>query len=225
MTANRNGVPPGGEIPENLCRRSVAQFDRPDNSRGSALLQEFVAANAQLHDGCVDWVMRQGVPESAIWKTGNAVVGVGRIEMAGPYFEFNPDGYTAIILAVTWLSEPTTYEDPLDTLGDLVAWRSADPSKWSLRRCVATILAPEAIERAVHFDQPLCMWESPLAWLQKGMVGSVILDNRTDLQFWLGNVKRIHCQTKRLAIRIERALNAVPKRNTEILYAKSSHAA
>ena len=206
MTAQKGGAPPGGEAPETHCGLAAAQIDRQDNKPASALLQEFCEANAALHDGALDWTLRQGVPESAIYKTNGAIIGVGRIETSTSYFEFNPGGRPAIVLAALWMYERTLYEEALETIGDLVAWHPAEPDKWYMRRGVAAVLNPEAIERAVHFGEPLPLWETPLAWLQNGMAGCVVLDWQADLTFHFGNVRQINCQSRRLAGQIDTAL-------------------
>ncbi len=210
------------ENPETDLGSAATQFDNRAGKRCSQLLHEFGAANGALHSGSVEWVIEHGVPSDAIWCSQNARIGVGPIETAGQHFEFNPDGQPAIVLACCWLSERTVWQEPLETLVDLVAWHPAEPDRWFLRRGTAAILNPEAIERAVFLEEPLFLWESPLQWLQCGMKGSVVLDTRADVAFWLGGVRQIYCQSRRLAERIDRALHAAPKRKTEILYAQPS---
>lgn len=172
-----------------------------------SLLQEFVMANANLHrPGGVEWAVRHGVPRRVIYRPGGAAAGLARIG-GSPLFQFDTGGTPAIILAVTGLSEPTEYEESLDTIYDLVAWLPAQPDEWFLRQGVAAILNPEIVEKSWMLDQPLIVNSNPLKWLQSNMEGVSILDWTACLSLHLGGVRRIVCDSNETASKITNKLN------------------
>lgn len=163
------------------------------------LLTEFAAAAGALHraTGCVEWLSRQGIAAEVTFGPHACIAGVARIRTEGNCYEPDPDGQQAIIVPVS-LSYETCELDPYD----LVAWHPAEPGRWFARRGAADILNPEAIERSVSMDEPLQVRETPLAWLQGGMTGIVVLDWTAHLPLLLPPKLEICCATPELGHRL-----------------------
>lgn len=90
-------------------------------------------------------------------------------------------------------------------VSDLIAWYPEEPNIWWLRRNIAPILNPVAIDRAAHFDEPLRIYATPWDWLSNKGKGIVVLDKKCAVTFWLTGISRILVQDQRLANRISAA--------------------
>ncbi|MBT3989752.1 MAG: hypothetical protein HOC57_03510 [Rhodospirillaceae bacterium] len=124
-------------------------------------------------------------------KTNNWRGGIGYIETySDGTYQPVEDGKKAWIVSVD------------REVSDLVAWLPNKPIRWWLRRGIAPILNPEAIERAVHFELPLSVHRTPYQWLAAHRDGIVILDWRSNIPFWLSGVSRILTQDVHLAKKI-----------------------
>ncbi|HLN23351.1 MAG TPA: hypothetical protein VK558_05135 [Patescibacteria group bacterium] len=113
---------------------------------------------------------------------------VGKIETAGQYFDFDPDGKKTLILATDTIMTDGGAE-PVD----LIAFDPAKPDTWWLRLGVADMAGTYQVDRRIaaglggapfcapvtmdggYTDEPLHLYRNPLTWLQAGCIGSVML--------------------------------------------------
>lgn len=117
----------------------------------------------------------------------------------GGYFDPAEDGQLAVLV-------PIFPDAPSDD--DMVAFFADNPSRW-WRNSTAPILNPDAIDRAIHFQEPLAVWSSPLSWLRAGGDGVVILTDDLDVGFHLRGVPTVNAETVELAQTIDRRLRVV----------------
>ncbi len=117
-----------------------------------------------------------GITSQTIAAVAPAIV---RIAVAGSTYEPDPAGKGAFLLPVR-VDNPLTPE-AADSIGiiragsivDLLAFHPAHPYRWALRRDDAEWLG--AIEPQYLDPAPVPVWRSPLAWLQAGCRGLVVL--------------------------------------------------
>ena len=91
----------------------------------------------------------------------------------------SPTGFPAVILAIWSPAPPSIYcavEDP--KIVDLIALRTDDPGHWWYRLGEpGLILGEDRYLDAIERDMPLKVFESPVAWLQRGCAGACFLDD------------------------------------------------
>lgn len=181
------------------------------------LRTEFHHAVERVEQRHLDHLQALGVTGAALVQAG--LVGVELIRLAGDLYEPDPDaGSPAIVVPVR--DAPTV----CGALVDLLAFYSGAPERWWPRLGSAPILGLEAVDLARHFDTPLSVHGSPLAWLIAECAGCVVIDPRCHLGFWLGGVDRIICDGDALAQRIGQALRQ-PRSPVEIRVRGAGHAA
>ena len=98
------------------------------------------------------------------------------ITTAGRGFEIDPSGTAAIIQPV-WRGQAPSVECEVEypILADMIAWRAAEPGLWWYYwDCDTPALGDEYVADA-HAVGPLFCHLTPLAWLQSGCVGTVLL--------------------------------------------------
>lgn len=101
-----------------------------------------------------------------------------RITTAGRAFDFDRGGIPAIVQPV-WRGPAPSLECGVEhpILADLISWRPAEPARWWYRwGCDTPTLGDDYIEAAHAEGWPLICDPTPLAWLQNGCVGCVLLD-------------------------------------------------
>lgn len=132
-------------------------------------------------------------------------LGFERVETEGALYSPSNDGQGAVILPVfEWVAGgPFLDEDgrllaeppePELVLADLAAWLPSDPGRWWLRRnAPATMLGRENLEDAARGEAPIQLFKEPLAWLQDGGHGVVIL-NSSHLQYVFQGLPEVICE-------------------------------
>lgn len=102
----------------------------------------------------------------------------GRITTAGRAFDFAHNGIPAVIQPV-WRGPAPSLECGVERpiLADLIAWRPAEPAQWWYKwGSDSPALGDEYIDDAQRHHHPLVCHLTPLAWLQNGCVGCVLLE-------------------------------------------------
>jgi hypothetical protein len=109
------------------------------------------------------------------------------VKVTSSTFEFVEDGGSAFVLPVR-VETPLTPEasDPAQAIRDgwivdLVAFHPAHPSRWALRRGTAEWLG--AVEPQYLDSEPVPVWRTPLAWLEAGCRGLVLLSREHTSQY------------------------------------------
>jgi len=107
------------------------------------------------------------------------LIGKARIGRDGERFTPDPDGRAAYITPVL-VHYPDTPESDDPRLAvrcghiiDLVAWHPRFPTRWALRTGLATWLG--SIPPQYMRPAPVCVWRTPVRWLQADCVGLVLL--------------------------------------------------
>ncbi len=117
-----------------------------------------------------------GIDRSAAHRAGG--LAWSRITTAGRAFDFDHDGIPAIVQPVWRGPAPSTecaVEHPI--LADMLAWRPAEPARWWFKwGCDSPALGDEYVDDAHQHRHPLVCHLTPLAWLQNGCVGCVLLE-------------------------------------------------
>jgi hypothetical protein len=147
-----------------------------------------------------------GVDRALNWR-GPAAWGLGKIETQEKRrFQFSDEGQLACMVPVCRDYDYLGFED---TLTDLLAFRTDQPSQWWSLLDNEPVLNPDAVEKArpcLDTDEVLIVHETPLDWLRDDRDGVVILDWSANLHFHLGGVRRIYTANPILAKRLEKAL-------------------
>jgi hypothetical protein len=147
-----------------------------------------------------------GVDRALYWR-GPAAWGIACIETQKMRrFQCNAEGQLACIIPVCRDYGYLGFED---TLTDLLAFRTNQPSQWWSLLDNEPVLNPDAVEKArpcLDTDEVLIVHETPLDWLRADREGIVILDWSANLHFHLGGVQRIYTVNPMLAKRLEKAL-------------------
>ena len=172
------------------------------------LLREFSAATAGVKRVHFDLLEKRGVPHEFLWR--NAMrFGIARIAVLsdGTYQPIE-DGMPAIIVPANPLLSPAEFEegDDINDIGDLIAWTPKQPDTWSCRTGTVPFLNGRAISAAEYRRERLKVCATPLAWMQAGGEGIVILDRRAYLPFWLGGLTDIIADPPDFAREIDRRL-------------------
>jgi hypothetical protein len=158
------------------------------------LAEEFTAATAAVKRADFDHLVAQGVPYTWLW-AGPMRFGITSAGTYGPM----PDGQRAFIVPAIPISNDSVDND----VGDLIAWFPDTPSRWWCRYGATPFLNFEAIERAVHYHEPLRLKSTPLSWLRASGEGAVILDDSAHLPLWFGGVSKIVFEDLALARRVK----------------------
>jgi len=176
----------------------------------SDLFDEFVSAVTLASRRDFDALITEGVPARFLWH-GASRFGVSPIAPEGDStYQPIDSGELAYIIPAMPLAAPWERGFPSDDPGDLIAWRLSHPGHWWRRTGALPILNPDAINRAEIMREPLAVHSSPLAWMQAGGNGCVVLDPRANLQLYFGGVQRIAADTVDLGEAIERCLRERP---------------
>lgn len=109
---------------------------------------------------------RYGVPVEI-----TAFCGLANTASNGPFFEPATEGRPSIIVPVMEGGE----------LADLVAFDPRQPNRWQVRLGACPLLG---IDNLGVYTEPLCIWRSPLGYLQAGLTGVVVLS-------WPGSIPLI----------------------------------
>ena len=140
-----------------------------------SLLREWMAL-ADLNARHRDDLEAEGVTREAIHVAGG--LAWARIAPAGRTFIRSDAGKIHLIQPVWNGPAPSIYEaveDPI--LMDLIAWRLDDPTTWFYRvSAQGAVLGSEALDSAHAEGTAIVLHTTPLAWLQSGCRGSVLLE-------------------------------------------------
>jgi hypothetical protein len=137
------------------------------------LLREFEAAQARAHEA-MDLLVTKGVSVSSFMTSGWP--GVDSVKVVGRLYHPHPHGYAMIILPVWYGHGPLYLDSPV--LADLVAFRVDQPDRWFYRDGKpGLVLGNESLDHAITTATPITLFETPLAWLQGGCDGAVILED------------------------------------------------
>ena len=140
------------------------------------LADEFTIATADAERRDFDYLEDEGVPRG--WLRGGPMrFGIAEIITGTTTYQPFRGGKRAYIVPAIPLRDGFFDDD----IGDLVAWLPNNPAKWWRRAGIVDFINFEAIERAAFFREPLLLHPHPLAWLQAGGDGAVILDLDTHL--------------------------------------------
>lgn len=164
------------------------------------LLSEFASMATTAVEKAPEWLVQQGVPRSVLYGPHASVVGVARIETDGRHYQPVPEGQPAIAVPVSYSITAAALE-PID----IAAWVPSDPSRWYVRTGYGDILGAEAIDEAAHYEVPLPVYSTPLAWLQAGMGGACLLNLKSAASY-LTNADRIFTDTEQLSASLRRAM-------------------
>jgi hypothetical protein len=121
-----------------------------------------------------------------------------------------PGGRRAIVLPARPI-EGLEDHDPFD----LVAFFPEKPRQWWTRHGVASLLNPDAVDRASILREGLRIWRTPLDWLIAKGEGIVILEPAVNLRLLLAGAERLIVADVEQGTEIERRL-AVPPPKTAI---------
>ena len=137
------------------------------------LHRDFEAAQARAREA-MDLLLAMNVEVTAFMTSGWP--GVERVTTVSRLWHPNPSGQDMIILPV-WRGPGPLYEaDPI--MVDLLAWAAAEPDRWYYRDGAAgLVLGDDHLGQALVARAPICLHETPLAWLQAGCDGAVILED------------------------------------------------
>ena len=163
---------------------------------GRELRREALSYSSKRTVDVADWMVRLGVERDL---TGRLALGVSRAEIVGRFWEPSSEGEPVLTCPI-WVGNDCI---------DIVALDPKDESRWWARTDIASVIDSEQIARAVHFDEPLDIHASPLAWLRAGARGTAILDWRS-VSFWLAGVRRFLCFDDVTAERLDRGLRNPP---------------
>jgi len=145
--------------------RQASDYQRPAQKATSSIADEYAASCCNIDGDRLAELQAAGIQLHG--RDGQQIVGRLPIETyADGLYEPRDDGPAAVICPVgTW--------DSLNwRLDDLVAFYLAQPSRWWLRRDVATVLGdPHAFS-----IEPRRLAANPLGWLQGGGRGLCLLD-------------------------------------------------
>ena len=116
---------------------------------------------AYCRENTIDWVATEPM-------CGGVFLAPVRFD--GPWFDIVEDGEEAVVVEA--LAEDST------TVMDLVAWPINDPTRFATAIGAASVLGENvAANPSTYFaGAPLRLFRTPLAWLQSGCDGAVILD-------------------------------------------------
>jgi hypothetical protein len=191
------------------------------------LWEEFTAAAAAVENRHFDWLERQGVPHDFLW---HGAMRFGAAEIApcndGTYQPIE-SGQRAIIMPTIPVLSPAEWQegDDIEDVGDLVAWRPEEPTRWWCRTGMLPVMNPGAVLGAEFYREPLKLWSSPLAWMRAAGEGAVILDPVANLRFWLGSVSEILADSHELGREIDRRLREPRVRLPRVMIPKRKLAA
>lgn len=147
------------------ARRDIGSGEMIDDISG-----ELVDAYGVLSDPGREWLLRQGVPATAIIMYPGPV-GMNRVTLhGGRFFEPDEDGRLAFVQPV-WPGDAFK-GDPID----IAAWFPKCPGRAWTRMGVGVFLGEANVVRARVYETPLSVYRSPLEWLQAGGHGAAILD-------------------------------------------------
>jgi len=91
---------------------------------------------------------------------------------------------------------------------DLVAWRSADPSRWWSRTGLGWIIGHDGpLTGGWVDDDGLTMHSTPLDWLRSGAAGVCVVDWDAEEVEWLRCFSTIRCDSQSLAAVLRRRLS------------------
>lgn len=164
------------------------------------LLTEF-APMASRAAQCANWLAGQGIGRDIVCRPGASVVGVCRALIEGDRWQPDPDGVPAIIVPVSYSYGPCEL-DPID----LVAWQPGSPERWYLRTGYGTVLGEVDIDRAMNFEEPLVLYQSPLDCL-KANREVCVLDWSSSLSLYFGNVQWVIADRMEVARKLKRKLD------------------
>jgi hypothetical protein len=117
-------------------------------------------------------------------------------------------GRVLLVLPDTPLADP--WNESGATPSDIIAFHPAEPGRWWSRTGNAPLLAPEEVERAAWFNEPLPVHRHPLDWLRAAGHGVVVLDWKACLSLWLAGPPRLIAADLALGEQLDRALNRPP---------------
>ena len=187
------------------------------------LVREFAAAVNSMSVATDEFLINKlGIPNDVLYG-GPSHVGVSRIEPdADGLYQPNPDGEEAVLVpSGIRRSEGIGWNE----ISNLVAFNPSDPGRYWRRIGGEVFLNPEAVRRAEHFNEPLCVTSTPLAWLQGFGEGCVILDWCAHIPLHLGGVGVIACDSKTIAGQIKAAFEGQQRCPEIRLFREAVHAA
>ncbi|MEW5876304.1 MAG: hypothetical protein AB1752_14135 [Candidatus Zixiibacteriota bacterium] len=139
----------------------------------------------------LSWPLFGAVGVSSIVPQGDGLYRPGRI------------GTRAIILGVR--------DESTSEIIDLLAFPPERPDHWRRRTGLAMFLGEAAVSRAAFMGEPIDVFPDPLAWLQAGAFGCVILDPTISLRFWFAGIPELRAATADLGRRIDDRLRREPE--------------
>ena len=171
------------ESPLNVV--SAAQSQAPRRDKRSVLAREYLRALRATSFASLKPLIAAGVSWHA---TADVVPAHARISVSKDNtFAFDDGGGSAFIVPVR-VENAVTPEaaDPAEVICDgwivdLVAFHPDHPARWALRTGAAEWLG--SIEPQYLDPEPVPMWRTPLAWLQAGCRGLVLLSKERESHY------------------------------------------
>ena len=108
------------------------------------------------------------------------------------------------------LGDRAPHDMSLESLDDLLAFEPDKPERWYWLHGGVPILTPEALDKARHFEEPVRLHSTPLAWLKADCEGAVVLDwDSICAPMWFGQLQ-ILADTEVLQRRLLKELVGAP---------------
>lgn len=124
--------------------------------------------------------------------------GVARVAtFADGSFQIDPDGPTLAKLL------PVEVDD---MLVDMVCWEFGADRPWWLRRRVAAYLGDAELRRAIWYEKPVRLVETPQDWLAMSGLAVCVLDWRSDIRALFRDVSEVVPETPTVEGWLRRAL-------------------
>lgn len=182
------------------------------------LMAEFVAyAAATTRATDARLAGAYGVPLNWL-QSGATRYGVVRATAEGKHWQPDHLGRPLLTLPDVPLADPDDERLGAVEIGDLIAFDPRDPTRWWVRTGGAVVLAPEEVERAQHYAEPLTVHPHPLAWMQAGGTGVVVIDWSAHLALHLSGPPRLVAADLVTGERLDSHLNRpAPRHRVEVL--------
>lgn len=114
-----------------------------------------------------------GIPAAALIDRSDVpIVGIARARVTDWQWEPDDEGGYVITVPCGWYWRGAGWVE----VDDLAAFNPREPDRWSLLTGDAMLLERDCVVQAVQTAAPLIVHPTPLAWLQAGCVGTVVVD-------------------------------------------------
>lgn len=174
------------------------------------LVEEFLFLAHNTKTGHRVRLFRAGVPFDAAW--GPTRCAVAPIETTSEgLFEPAEHGPHAVIVADGIVAPPLVLVD------ELVAFNTANPGAWWLRRGDAPILGMAAVDYARGAGEPIDLHETPWDWLRAGCDGAVIVQwDRVDPRTVFAGIGIVRCTSDHLRKRLRQRIRELNRVGFEV---------